>query len=88
MTLAPQIHQKGVNGGRQQGRQEGSVLSLQKSVISVLMVRFPSVTFNDRAAVQAIADETRLEQLLTVAVQAASIEDFSHQLRAVSSGSR
>ncbi|MCX6864904.1 MAG: Rpn family recombination-promoting nuclease/putative transposase [Verrucomicrobia bacterium] len=64
----------------QQLRQEGIITAQQKAVLEALEIRFDQVPQGLRETIEAIQDELCLRNLLRAAIQAASIEVFSHAL--------
>lgn len=69
MSLAEQIRQK--------GRREGSLSTLQDSILELLEVRLGEVSPAYQRSVRAISEEARLKRLLIAASQAVSLEAFS-----------
>jgi hypothetical protein len=69
MTLAQKL--------RQEGRQEGRMISLRENVLEVLAVRFGAVPKGLGEALTVVADEERLRALLRSAGQCGSLEEFS-----------
>lgn len=64
----------------QQLRQEGIITAQQKAVLEALEIRFDQVPQGLRETIEAIQDELCLRNLLRAAIQAASIEVFTHAL--------
>ena len=65
MSLAQQLHQKGIEKG------------LQNSVIEALEIRFDHVPSGLAEEIRGIHDEARLHQLLRAAIKSATLEAFS-----------
>ena len=79
----PKIHQDAMTLAqqyRQEGRQEGSVKSLQEAVTEALALRFGTVPEGLREAVEAIVDSDRLKSLFRAAIVSPSVEAFSENL--------
>lgn len=72
MTLAQQL--------RQEGRQEGLILSMQASILDFLEARFERVPRGLREAVESIQEEARLRQLVRAAARCADLESFARDL--------
>jgi predicted transposase/invertase (TIGR01784 family) len=72
MTLAQQF--------RQEGRQEGRLVSLRENVVEVLDIRFGNVPQGLRETILEIHEEATLRSLHRAAVKAASLDDFSRSL--------
>jgi len=68
MSIAEQLRAE----GRQEGRQEG----LNRAVITALEVRFGSVPEDLRVSIKANRDAARLDELLRLALEVGTIEDF------------
>jgi hypothetical protein len=63
--------------GREEGLQEGAIITRQQAVLDALGIRFGQVSDEIRKRIEALRDETRLRALLKSAIQAGSIEEFT-----------
>ena len=65
---------------RQEGRQEGQLLSRQQDVIEALEIRFDQVPDGLREEIGHIVDSARLHVLHRAAIRCADLESFAKDL--------
>jgi predicted transposase YdaD len=72
MSLAEQF--------RQEGRQEGLILSKQQDILEALEIRFERVPEGLREEIESIADSKKLTRLHRAAITSADLESFAAEL--------
>lgn len=74
---------EGLIEGRQEGLLEGTCAGMIKSIVKVLSVH-GAVSDSVKSQLEQITDEVRLEELLSVAINADGMEAFEQELRRIS----
>ena len=72
MSLAEQF--------RQEGRQEGLILSKQQDILEALEIRFQRIPEGLREEIDLITDTAKLQSMLRAAIRSATLEEFAEAL--------